>query len=263
MDGYLNTVYRNAQHEETEWEAVQRKFGNLPPLERPPPPPPFSPAAAAAGWDAASLAAASPAQLAGAQDELDDRALEELRAARLAQLRAGAAAPRFGAVLRLQRDDFVRQVTAASRARGQDVVVLLTRSGHAACAAAEACLDALAASHPRVKCCSLSAEEALGEGYPDSRLPTLLVYREGDVALTLAGAAAVSGGPTLRHMTPEALARLLDDAPGGRVFNVSAEEWEARQRELDLAAGRGRDAEAGRGGGEEADMDSASSDFED
>lgn len=139
----------------------------------------------------------------------------------------------------------MRHVTAASRAPGTDVVVLLTRESLPGSAAAAACLDRLAAAHPRVKCVRLSAEEALGPGYPDGRLPTVLVYREGDVALTLAGPAALGGGEGARSLTPEALARLIDGAPGGRVFNVSDEERELRQRELDLARGGLRSRPAG------------------
>ncbi len=115
----------------------------------------------------------------------------------------------------------MREVTAASLEL--DVVCLLTRDALPGCAAAREALEALAAAHPRVKCVVIGAAEAVGGGvYPDTQLPTLLLYRRGDVAVTLVGTAWA--GPTLRHVTPGALAAALDAAPGGRVCRSEAEE---------------------------------------
>ena len=61
---------------------------------------------------------------------------------------------------------------------------------------------------------AVGAAEAVGGSYPDTQLPTLLLYRTGDVRLTLIGTSWA--GPTLRHVTPEALGAALDRAPGGR-----------------------------------------------
>jgi hypothetical protein len=163
------------------------------------------------------------------------------RRRRLAQLRAGPRRPRFGSLLPISRDAFVREVTGASLE--VDVCVLLSRDALPSCAAARDALAALAASHPRVKCVVINASEAVGGHYPDTQLPTLLLYRRGDVALTLVGTSWA--GSTLRHVTPAALAAALDAAPGGRVCR-SAEEEEAADEAAEAAAERGAERERAR-----------------
>ena len=80
----MHTVYRNAKREETEWDAAQRRLGNLPPLPPEWVPPPWAPAAERA-LDAGALAAASEARAEAAEDATcDDRILEDYRRARAA-----------------------------------------------------------------------------------------------------------------------------------------------------------------------------------
>ena len=75
----MHTVYRNARREETEWDAAQRRLGNLPPLPPEWVPPPWAPAAEHA-LDAAALASASEARAEAAEDATcDDRVLEDYR----------------------------------------------------------------------------------------------------------------------------------------------------------------------------------------
>ena len=185
-----------------------------------------------------------------------------IRRRRLSELRADAARPRFGALLPLRRDAFVREVTEASERC--DVAVLLTRDGVAACGAAREALAAAAATHPRLKCCVIAAAEAVGGHYPDAQLPTLLLYRAGDVALTLAGPAWAL--PSGRGITPEALAQALNAAPGGRACRSAAEEAELDERlAAEAAAARAAAAEARAAAAEARDAAEAdeSSDFSD
>jgi hypothetical protein len=264
---YMHSVYRNAKREETEWDAAQRRLGNLPPLPPEFEPEAWSPAAEPCSAhrvvDAASLAGASEARAAAAEDATcDDRALEALRRRRLSELRADAARPRFGALLPLRRDAFVREVTDASMQC--DVAVLLQREALPACVAAREALEAVAAAHPRLKCCAITAVEAVGGHYPDAQLPTLLLYRAGDVALTLAGPAwAVGGG---RGITPQALAAALNEAPGGRACRSAAEEAEADERfaaEAEERRARAAEARAKAQEAREAAEEDESSDFSD
>ena len=165
-------------------------------------------------------------------------------------------------MLPLRRDAFVREVTEASERC--DVAVLLTRDGVAACSAAREALAAAAAAHPRLKCCVIAAAEAVGGHYPDAQLPTLLLYRAGDVALTLAGPAwALPGG---RGVTPEALAQALNEAPGGRACRSAAEEAELDERlAAEATAARAAAAEARAAAAEARDAaeEDESSDFSD
>ena len=84
---YMHTVYRNAKREETEWDAAQRRLGNLPPLPPDWVPPPWAPAAERA-LDAGALASASEVRAEEAEDATcDDRVLEDLRHAMRLHLR--------------------------------------------------------------------------------------------------------------------------------------------------------------------------------
>ena len=144
------------------------------------------------------------------------------------------------------------------------MAVLLTRDGVAACGAAREALAAAAATHPRLKCCVIAAAEAVGGHYPDAQLPTLLLYRAGDVALTLAGPAWAL--PSGRGITPEALAQALNAAPGGRACRSAAEEAELDERlAAEAAAARAAAAEARAAAAEAQDAAEAdeSSDFSD
>jgi len=223
---------RRASRDTTEWEDAQRRLGNLAPLEDDAPAPPLLLARETVA-DAAAIRAAPVAALEQLDEETaDDRALSELRRLRLQQLRLLASRPRFGAVLAISRDQFVTQVTAASLTH-QDVLVLLTRPGAPGCEVASSALDAIAAAHPGVKCVRIAAADAVGAGYPDSKLPTVLLYRRGDVALTLSGPTLC--GPSLRHITPEALVRELDKAPSGPVF-ITDEQWQEDEERRRLTA---------------------------
>jgi len=217
------TVYTQplgAPRETTEWGDAQRRLGNYAPLEPEPPRPAWQPAA-----DALVSAAAR---------EEEAAELEALRQRRLSALRAAAQRPRHGALLFLpDAAAYTREVTAASLRC--DVVLLVTRSGHAGCDAAQAALATIARRSSALKCLVCDAAAAVSGGrLPDSALPQLLLYRRGEVVLQHAGTAWA--GPSHRHLTPEVLAAALDGT--GRRVCVTVEEAAAAEEEAREAEGR-------------------------
>jgi hypothetical protein len=96
------TVYRKDPRETTEWDDIQRKLGNLPPLptedkskvEE-------APEISAEEARLARLEATGTEELDDIDDDefLDDRFLEEYKAKRIAEMKASRATEKFGEVL--------------------------------------------------------------------------------------------------------------------------------------------------------------------
>jgi hypothetical protein len=95
------------------------------------------------------------------------------------QLRAAAAVPRFAGVAPITRDAFMAQVTDPSA--DVWVVVFLHRPGCPRCEVLGRALEELAGKHPLTKFVKIVGGECI-PGYPDRNMPTLLVYRDRDVA---------------------------------------------------------------------------------
>jgi len=141
-------------------------------------------------------------ELAAGDDADGERSrVEEYRAARLRALRAAAAAQRFGRLLPLSRDDFVREVTEASKEGGAGaaaggggtwVVVLLYKTGIAASATLEALMPRLADRHRATKFMAIVADQCI-EGFPDRNVPALLLYHAGVCVEQVVGLAQFGG----------------------------------------------------------------------
>lgn len=226
------TVYKAARRETTEWDDWQRRLGNKPELEPEWEPDKFVPRpeieADAAKPDATWLAnveRTDEAEGAGDADGCaDDRELEQLRRRRLAELRAGPAAPDFGGVVKpIGHADFVEEVTDPS-ARVW-VVVLLYKPRHPECDALGACLDELARKHRHTKFVRIVSTECI-PGYPDGNLPTLIVYRHRDVARSFVGVGPYGG----RRFSPEGVAYALRQAGA---FGTDEADADAQERERD------------------------------
>jgi hypothetical protein len=242
-EDFGHTVYKGPEGETTEWEDLQVKLGNFAPRPKPPKAPAFTPRddadddpAAAARRDPSSastkqwLDGRTAQELERLEDDLgdDDRELERYRQQRLAQLRAAAAAPRFGCLDEMPPSAFVATVTEASRRHW--VVCHLYREGHTGCGVMDLCLRELAAKYPRTHFVRSPAAGVLkakagggggGGSVPDSHLPTLLLYRDGACKRHVAGLASFGGE---KRVTPEQLALTLNVMGDGRVCSNVAEE---------------------------------------
>ena len=183
----------------TECEDAQARLGNVKPKPKPAKPEKFT----ASFDDAGALASrrndavdASTGDGDDFDDDDDDAYVREYRARRMKELTAEATAKAHGEVREATRATFVAEVTRPSA--DAYVVVLMTRAGCRDCEKMERAFEILAAKFPRTKFVKIAHRECV-PNYPDRLAPTVLVYRDEDVARTYATLAPFGG----EHMTPE------------------------------------------------------------
>ena len=179
-------VHSKGSGETTEWDDILRKKGIIP----------EDPFAIAKAAEEAVLAMAEDAKervdplahLTTTEiDELeeddeeygDSRALDAYREARVAEMKSRAVSARFGGVYELARVDFVREVNDAS-ADGTWVVIHLHQDYIEDSNLLARAFADLARAHPAVKC-MVSKADACVERFPDKNVPTLLLYRHGEL----------------------------------------------------------------------------------
>ena len=115
-------------------------------------------------------------------------------ARRLAELSGLAAGCVFGRLVEIRGSEFVSEVTAASQSHC--VVAHLYSTLQPACRQLSALLATVAARFPATKFVDIVAQEAIPQ-YPTRLTPTLLVYRNGDLASQIVGAEQFTGGGSL------------------------------------------------------------------
>mmetsp|Transcript_6488 Transcript_6488/g.24106 ORF Transcript_6488/g.24106 Transcript_6488/m.24106 type:complete len:264 (+) Transcript_6488:119-910(+) len=216
--GDYHATYQYHEREGTQWEDIQRKFGNLPPLPPKHVPPSWEPKDEAeersaerallvsasladpgtstreAGADGTNAERARADRHVAALEELeddeafaDDAFLEEYRQQRLQELRSAAAAAAakggFGRVKQITKSQYVQEVSEA----GDVWVVLLLYQDHVEkCGPLIHALEELAPRHERTKFLKCVATDCI-PGYRDEHCPSLLVCYRGDVLHTLVG----------------------------------------------------------------------------
>ena len=196
-------VYESAEKEDTEWDAIQRRLGNLPPKPKTKPPPKFAPKEEGV-QDEEFLKDCDEEALEDLEDDFDDDPfLEEYRKKRMAELRAKSQkGQEYGSVTEIRGGEFIQQVTEASE--GTWVVVLLYQPRHANCEQLESCLNDLAADFPLTKFVKILSEECI-PGYPRHNLPTLLVYSQRSCKKNLVGTDHYRMGRVTTESVAEAL----------------------------------------------------------
>ncbi|KAG0133137.1 thioredoxin-like protein [Tuber indicum] len=163
---------------DTEWNDILRKHGVIP--EKPPSPTPIIEEAILHARELAHenrLEGKDLDELDELEDEEDEGFLAVYKQKRLAELSALSQKSVHGQVYHLQKPDYSRDVTEASK--GSTVLVNMT------CSNAESrLLSALwrqaAEKFADVKFCEIAAGMCI-EGYPDANCPTILVYRDEDI----------------------------------------------------------------------------------
>eukprot|EP01047_Picozoa_sp_COSAG01_P011096 COSAG01_NODE_483_length_16412_cov_17.605162_6_plen_297_part_00 len=145
------------------------------------------------------LAKKSLDQLDELEDDEDEAVLAEYRRRRIQEMKAARAAARFGSVLHIREDEYRQEVSDEAAAdRETWVVVHLFKDTKTGCVLVNRCLDELAKRYPATKFVKIFATDA-NQDYPDSSLPTLLMYHKGEIAHQMIGM-DVLGGP--RVSTP-------------------------------------------------------------
>lgn len=183
MSNY-HTVYKDVEGTTTEWEDLQVKYGNLPGKEKPRVEP-WAAAQDAQTGDKAWLDQKTASELEELDDGLeDDRFLEKYRKQRMEELREAAAKPRYGSLEFIKSSDYVSEVSNAPP--DVWVVVLLLKDGHEGCSLLSERLRQLAAKYSGTKFVSIISTDCI-KNYPDSNLPTVLVYNNKQVKATIVG----------------------------------------------------------------------------
>ncbi|KAA0152229.1 hypothetical protein FNF27_03744 [Cafeteria roenbergensis] len=189
-----SSSYTRAKGETTEWEDLQRKHGNLPPLE-----PEEEEEEEEEVEPDDGVRGRTEGELEDAEDDeafADDRELAALRRRRIAQLRAAAAANKFGTLRTITRAEYVAEVTrASSEGDGLYVALHLFSEGVPRCREVDASLATMAARHRSVKFLRIQGKDCI-EGYPDRNCPSLLVYHKGECVARLVGAAQTGSSVT-------------------------------------------------------------------
>ncbi|EJD46111.1 thioredoxin-like protein [Auricularia subglabra TFB-10046 SS5] len=209
-------------HEDTEFNDALRKHGILPPKTPPPrtPSPPGSPDLDDLLDDASDSELRELAD--DARDSDTERAVEAYRRKRLAELAREGKRGRFGEVYPIGRDDYKREVTEASSISedgdelqsGTGVVCLLYKDAHEPCDRIWPQIRALARRHPRTKFVSIVGNKCIPD-YPDYHLPTIFVYRKGEMSGQIAawGAKAERSIDDLEEWLIKSLAIPPDEKP--------------------------------------------------
>ncbi len=134
----------------------------------------------------------------------DSRELESYRLKRIAEMKALASKNKFGEVLPLSRDDFVRHVTEGSKEGGGVWVVVFLHQDHVPDSKLLApIIHRLAAKHKATKFMAIRADACI-ENYPDRNVPTLLLYFDGVCKAQLVGLGDYGG----QRVTPDSEFRL-------------------------------------------------------
>ncbi|VDK23960.1 unnamed protein product [Taenia asiatica] len=127
-------------------------------------------------------------------DDLDEdmKFLDLYRQKRLEEMREAARKAKFGSYGEVTKSDWTQSVNNAGE--GVYVVVHLAQKGNERCAVMDQHLRTLAARYPAVK--FLRGEASLCvPNFPDSNLPTIIVYCDGDVKAQYVGSKALGGHP--------------------------------------------------------------------
>lgn len=138
-------------------------------------------------------------------DEEEERFMLEYREKRIAELRKEAKRAKFGEVLDISADSFRQEVTDAAD-DDLRVVVHLFSDNSPECQVVDKLLLSLAKKHPQTKFARIFFLNAI-PNYPQSSLPTILVYHKHDIALSivtlrqLGGICALSGANGERIMS--------------------------------------------------------------
>ncbi|CEM06388.1 unnamed protein product [Vitrella brassicaformis CCMP3155] len=187
----------------TEWDDVQRRFGNFSALEKEPTQDQLTGLAVDLAERSDPLEHKQLDDLDQLEDDLDEDVLRRYRARRLAELRAKKEEAAYSEIQHIGKADFVDEVTEASRG-GRHVVVHLYRDSSEMCRVLNRCLAELAARHQAVKFCKGISVDVL-PGYPDHQLPTVLLYKDGMCQKQLVGEPEWGGRQMMARLSADAV----------------------------------------------------------
>jgi hypothetical protein len=189
---------------DTEWNDILRAHKIIP--EKPKDPEPAIQEALLAAHQRAHdnrLEDRTLSELDDLEDLEDDDFLKSYRQKRLTELNELSKASKFGSVLPLQKAEYAREVTEASRDAW--VVVVMGSNGSEPKNATESrvleqLLPRLASKYPEIKVLSIRADLCV-ENYPERNTPTILIYRDTNIAKQVVTLGSLNGVKTsLRNL---------------------------------------------------------------
>lgn len=124
------------------------------------------------------------------EDEEDEQMMAELRAKRIAEMKAAAARAKYGCVLEISGQEYVQEVNKAGD--GIWVVLHLYKQGIPLCALLNQHLVALARKFPETKFIKSISTTCI-PNFPDANLPTFFIYKDGDMKGQMVGALFFGG----------------------------------------------------------------------
>ena len=176
-------------NEDTEWNDMLRKIGVLPPKveqkeDDDEPIPEEPPSFRGKAYEDMKLEELDEAEE-DIQNDNDNKFIDEYRKRRLQQLQALHAKKKFGQVMEISGIDYVDQVNKA----GEDiwVVLHLYKRGKPLCALINEHLKQLAVKFPHTKFLQAISTTCI-PNFPESNLPAIFVYYNGEMKTQLIGA---------------------------------------------------------------------------
>lgn len=195
---------------DTEWNDALRKFNILPPKEKEPE---ISEEDVIKLVDAAvkektsiekPLEDMTLEELEACEDEEDERILQEYRRKRLLEMQQNALKSKFGEVMEISGEDYIREVNQAGD--GVWVVLHLYQQGVPQCTLINQLLTRLAPKFPQTKFLKSISTMCI-KNFPDKNLPAIFVYYEGNMKRQLVGPQAFGG----MNLTVEGLELILSE----------------------------------------------------
>jgi len=124
------------------------------------------------------------------EDEEDEQMMADLRAKRIAEMKAKASLAKYGSVLEISGHEYVQEINNAGE--GVWVILHLYKQGIPLCALINQHIAQLAMKFPATKFVKSISTTCI-PNYPDKNLPTLFVYNTGDMKTQLVGPHAFGG----------------------------------------------------------------------
>ncbi|XP_050465444.1 viral IAP-associated factor homolog [Cataglyphis hispanica] len=118
------------------------------------------------------------------EDEEDERILEEYRQKRIAEMKELANKSKYGEVREISAEDYIQEINKA----GEDIWVILHlyKSGIPLCALVNQYLASLARKFPTTKFLKSISTTCI-PNWPDSNLPTIFIYHNGNMMKQIIG----------------------------------------------------------------------------
>jgi len=197
----------NGEHITTEWEDIQRRLGNLPPEEVPITEEQLGNLVEETALQHDPFEKRSLGELNEMEDDMiDDPIFEEYRRKRMQEIVDYRKGAKYGSMLEISEPQFVDEVTKC-----KDWVILhLYSNSVMESKVMDQLLSTLAAKFPHTKFLKIISTQCI-RNYPDTNLPTILVYRGGELVKQFVGLSQLGGKRFNGDDVEWALSRLEKD----------------------------------------------------